>query len=142
MYAEARTRRDIKLRYLTSILGSLQWATVSVRFAQTHFRNLQRFYINESRTKGLENSVYLPDWVTNDIDWLISCAASSRQNGLPRCESRSSSATIPLLQERFSESGQPTSICLLRLGTRSCQATHPGLPSRVRLPQTHSYCVV
>jgi hypothetical protein len=38
----------VSLRSLSSILGNFTWAIPSIPFAQSHYRSMQRFYIDQS----------------------------------------------------------------------------------------------
>jgi Reverse transcriptase (RNA-dependent DNA polymerase) len=63
--------QKLSLRQLASILGNFSWAIPTVPFAQAHFRNLQRFYISESRkcSGDLNQVVLLPAAAKIDLKW-------------------------------------------------------------------------
>ena len=49
MCHEALDAGRVSLRNIASILGNFNWAIPTIPFAQSHYRSMQRFYINETR---------------------------------------------------------------------------------------------
>lgn len=68
---KALRAQRLSLRQLASILGNFSWAIPTVPFAKAHFRNLQRFYISESRkcNGDLNQVVVLPSTAEMDLEW-------------------------------------------------------------------------
>ena len=64
----------LPLRQLAAVMGNFSWAIPTVPFAQAHFRNLQRFYIVESRKRkgDLNQVVSLPASARADLEWWYS----------------------------------------------------------------------
>lgn len=61
----------ISLRQLASIMEHFSWAIPTIPFAQAHYRNLQRFYITESRrlSGNLDRMVSPPLSSKPDLEW-------------------------------------------------------------------------
>lgn len=59
---------------MARILGNMNWAAAAVKYAQAHYRNLQRFHISYSRkAKGnLDASFFLSSEEQKDLKWWIS----------------------------------------------------------------------
>ncbi len=62
------------LRELSSLLGSLVWAILSVPYAQAHYRSLQNFFIfNSKKSKeDLSKACILSDQARQDLQWWTS----------------------------------------------------------------------
>ena len=41
--------KRVSLCNIASILGSFTWTTSTIPYAQSHYRSMQRFYLNESK---------------------------------------------------------------------------------------------
>ena len=63
----------VSLRTLASILGNFTWAIPSIPFAQSHYRSMQRFYIEQAHrfNRGLNSSCMLSPDARADLEWWV-----------------------------------------------------------------------
>lgn len=52
-------KRSATLREIASVLGHFAWAINAIPFAQCHYRNLQRFFIDKATDKASLKEIYL-----------------------------------------------------------------------------------
>ena len=69
----------VSLRCIASILGNFNWAIPTIPFAQSHYRSMQRFYIDESRkTRGdLNKRRVLSAETRADLTWWVENLSSA-----------------------------------------------------------------
>ena len=63
----------VSLRTLASILGNFTWAIPSIPFAQSHYRSMQRFYIEQAHrfNRDLNSSCMLSPDARADLEWWV-----------------------------------------------------------------------
>ena len=63
----------VSLRSLASILGNFTWAIPSIPFAQSHYRSMQRFYIDQVHrvNRNLNSSCVLSADARADLRWWV-----------------------------------------------------------------------
>lgn len=72
MCSKALAKDAVTLRTLASIQGHFAWAIPAVPFAQSHYRSLQRFYIEGQRnTDALDRECLLSPTARADLRWWV-----------------------------------------------------------------------
>jgi hypothetical protein len=73
MCTNALNTGQVPLRDVASILGNFTWAIPTIPFAQSHYRSMQRFYINESQKALGDLSVKCVFSVgaRSDLEWWV-----------------------------------------------------------------------
>ena len=67
----------MSLRNIAMIIGNFGFATSAVRYARSHFRQLQHFYIENVRVKALDTLVPLTESVRAELQWWRDMVASA-----------------------------------------------------------------
>ncbi|XP_059352815.1 uncharacterized protein LOC132088282 [Daphnia carinata] len=73
MCQAALDKNRISLREIASILGNFTWAIPSIPFAQSHYRSMQRFYIEQAKefAFNLNASCILSEGARVDLKWWV-----------------------------------------------------------------------
>ena len=73
MCFSALNSERVSLRTLASILGNFTWAIPSIPFAQSHYRSMQRFYIEQAHrfNRDLNSSCMLSPDARADLEWWV-----------------------------------------------------------------------
>ncbi|KZS06357.1 Uncharacterized protein APZ42_030220 [Daphnia magna] len=71
---QALEAKCVSLRSIASILGNFTWAIPTIPYAQSHYRSMQRFYLNESRraSGNLNTKRALSPEAEADLRWWLS----------------------------------------------------------------------
>lgn len=71
---QALETKCVSLRSIASILGNFTWAIPTIPYAQSHYRSMQRFYLNESRraSGNLNTKRTLSPEAEADLRWWLS----------------------------------------------------------------------
>ncbi|KZS06356.1 Uncharacterized protein APZ42_030218 [Daphnia magna] len=73
MCSRALSDNSISLRKVASILGNFTWGIPSIPFAQSHYRSMQRFYIEQAKRSNfdLRSTCALSREARSDLEWWV-----------------------------------------------------------------------